>query len=99
MKAIGYIAVTFVMAVYSVIIHGWALSKLWAWFIVPTFALPYLSITAAIGIGMVVGFMAKEVKPTQEKRDFGTVLIEGFLLVTFKVGFFLLFGAVVKSWM
>lgn len=33
---------------------GFVISKLWAWFIVPTFAVPPLSIIAAIGVFLVV---------------------------------------------
>ena len=37
--------------------HGFVLSTLWGWFMVPTFGLPALSILTAIGVRMTVGMM------------------------------------------
>ncbi|MCP3017986.1 hypothetical protein [Cupriavidus basilensis] len=39
------------------ILKGWALSVVWAWFIVPTFALPALTIPQAIGISIVAALI------------------------------------------
>lgn len=39
------------------ILKGWALSVVWAWFIVPTFALPALTIPQAIGISIVAAMV------------------------------------------
>lgn len=39
--------------------YGYVLHLLWAWFIVPAFGLPAVSIPVAIGLSLVVGFMTK----------------------------------------
>lgn len=36
------------------LLTGWSLSLLWAWFVVPVFALPAISIWQAAGLSMVV---------------------------------------------
>ena len=47
------IAVGFcVVITLGIIVHGFVLSKLWEWFIVPQFQLAPLSIPVAAGIGM-----------------------------------------------
>jgi len=71
MKAIGVI-VTFLTAIaLSSVIHGWALMKLWGWFIFPYFDVPMITIPVAIGISLIVGMLA--IKPDQinsnEKRS------------------------------
>jgi hypothetical protein len=48
-----------VLAALSVppyILNGVAVAQLWAWFIAPTFNLTLLSIPAAIGLAMIVGY-------------------------------------------
>lgn len=71
MKTIGVI-VTFLTAIaLSSVIHGWALMKLWGWFIFPYFDVPMITIPVAIGISLIVGMLA--IKPDQinssEKRS------------------------------
>lgn len=44
------------------ILRGWVLCKLWAWFVIPTFALPPLHVAVAIGL-MVVVAMFKGFRP------------------------------------
>mgnify|MGYP007030467162 CR=1 FL=1 len=36
------------------ILHGWALSTLWSWFISPIFSAPNLPIPSAIGIALII---------------------------------------------
>lgn len=53
------------------VLNGWVLSILWGWFIVPTFAAPALSIPAAMGIAIAVGYMTSSTrgKDDREKWD------------------------------
>ncbi len=63
---------------YLVIIRGFVLVKLWLWLIVPTFGLTVLSLPAAIGVSLVVGFLTSELKTAPDKEEataFGLVLI------------------------
>lgn len=46
-----------VTTVICALVIGFTLATLWGWFIVPTFELPALSLAAAIGFAMVVGFL------------------------------------------
>lgn len=50
------------------LLNGWALFKLWGWFIVP-FGLPPLSIPWAIGVAIVVGFLTTHSIPKGQKED------------------------------
>jgi hypothetical protein len=61
---IGLLTAAVLMAIISTVVNGWALSLLWAWFVVPIFELPDLSLMQAIGIAMIINFstsnLAKE---------------------------------------
>jgi fucose permease len=54
------------------VVNGWALVKLWGWFILPVFpSAPRLSTLSAIGLGLVIGFLTHQVlpAPTDEKTS------------------------------
>ena len=99
MKIIGYISTTIVLMVYAATLNGWALSKLWAWFIVSTFGLSALSIPAAIGLSLVVGYLTQTLKPDKDKKPYWETLVEGGVASTVKPLFALAFGAIVKAWL
>lgn len=65
----GVIAILLVTIVISTIMNGWVLSLLWIWFIVPIFGWPILSITQAIGLGMVVSFLTRHSVKGDETKD------------------------------
>lgn len=99
MKVIGYIATTIILMVYSTLLDGWAIAKLWAWFIVPTFSLQALTIAQAIGFALVVSYLTHQIQPTEKDDEFWVTLLRGVLNGTFKPLLSLLFGAVVRMWM
>jgi hypothetical protein len=53
---LGFVGILALVAL-SAIVNGWILGILWAWFIIPVFALPALNIPQAIGLGMVVSYI------------------------------------------
>lgn len=99
MKIIGYTAVTFAIVIYSSILNGWALSKLWEWFIEPTFGLAALSIPAAIGLGYVVSYLTHQSKEGDSEGTYGEKLVKGVVVGTLKPLFSLAFGFIVASFM
>ncbi len=64
----------FIFMVFSTIVctlyKGFVLKTLWAWFIVPTFGLPALAMSVAIGVSLVVGLLAYQ--PSSDKSKSGT---------------------------
>lgn len=86
--------VTAVLSVWE----GFVLMKLWAWFVIPTFGLPALTIPIAIGISLLVGFLAHQMRSDSGKDPFeesiklfsyGFVNAAVVLLVGYIVTFFL----------
>lgn len=57
MKGHKTFMVTICLSIVSVILHGWAITKLWTWFIVPTFKVVPIGIVPAIGISTLIAFL------------------------------------------
>jgi hypothetical protein len=49
-----------VLVAASSIWRGYVLSVLWAWFMVPAFGLPALSVALAIGLSLIVGLVTHQ---------------------------------------
>ena len=97
MKIVGYIASTIIIGTYSTILSGWAITKLWAWFMVTTFGLPTLTIPAAIGLALMVGYF--QALPKSEDEKYWEILLKGIIVGTLKPLFYLGIGAIIKIWM
>lgn len=99
MKTVGYITTTLAWLVYGVTMNGWALSKLWAWFVVKTFDAPPLTIPAAIGMALIVNYLTIKLDAEKDKKPWSKTLLEGAIISTVKPLAALGFGAIVKLWM
>ena len=94
MKTIGYIASVIIVSIYSAILSGWAIAKLWGWFVVPTFHIPALTIPVAIGVSILIGYFQK--LPDSNDKTFLKILLDGALSGLFKPLFTVALGALVK---
>lgn len=66
---VGGVIALFVLLALSAIWSGYVLTILWAWFVVPTFHLPQLSLAAAIGIAIVVKYLTHHVDTHEDNRS------------------------------
>ena len=62
------ITTPFIM-VATALMNGWAITKLWAWFIASTFHLQTLSIPQGIGLAMTISFITYQFNGNDEKPD------------------------------
>ena len=76
-----------VATAFVVILRGWVLTQLWAWFVTPTLGLPALGVAAAIGLSLIVGHFSGS-GSSESDPDFGKILLKGI----FQAVFFLFFG-------
>ena len=99
MEAVGKFFTTLIMGLFSIIARGFVIMKLWAWFIVPIFALNALTLVHAIGFSLVVGLLTSELKPEHEDEEgwflkiitrfvflvivYAAVLFEGWIISLF----------------
>lgn len=100
MSALGYVAATILSMVYTNLLSGWALSILWAWFVVAVFALPALSIPQTIGVSLVVSYLTHQVDHKDDRtRPFAEILASSIAYGTLKPLFALASGLAVKGFM
>ena len=59
------------------LLRGLVIVKLWAWFLVTTFALPVLNIPQAIGVGLVMSFLTIHEHPEPDETGVGYVIMRG----------------------
>ena len=67
-KVITLSIVALLLTIPSLIFSGYVLSVLWGWFMVPIFGMPALSIPAAIGVWMVIGFITHQTIDADDSR-------------------------------
>lgn len=96
MKVIGH-SVSFVAIIFmSTLWSGYALSVLWSWFVAGTFGLPQLTINAAIGLAIIVGYMTRTVDNEKSDRSATEVLVRCAIIGTLKPAFALGTGWIVR---
>lgn len=64
--AILYSAITMPL---TLMLRGWTLQTLWAWFIVPVFGLTVLTVPRAIGLSLLISFVTLQINPRDLKPD------------------------------
>ena len=90
-----------VLIALSSIYAGFVLTKLWGWFVVPTFSLPLLSLPAAIGLFLIVGLLAKDhgsISP-DESNSLGKIMLKGTIKAALIPSLSLLIGYIVSHYM
>lgn len=65
--------------VISMIWRGYVLSILWGWFIVPTFGLPHLAITVALGISLMITLITVVSPTKKDGTTFGDSVLNAFM--------------------
>jgi hypothetical protein len=79
MKAVLLFIWLLIILVGGSIWSGYVLSVMWAWFVVPTFHLPQLSIAIAIGLSMVVRMLTYTPQEGEKKKsDTADTIISSF---------------------
>lgn len=54
---------------FGAMLNGYVLSVVWAWFIVPVFGLPEISVAQGLGIALVVGMMTHQDVPLDKEQE------------------------------
>jgi hypothetical protein len=58
-----------VLTILGIMARAFALAKLWAWFIVPIFSLPSLTMAQAYGVALVVNLFTEHHSDAKEEDD------------------------------
>jgi len=81
--------------IISPIINGFVFSKLWLWFIVPTFQMQPLRVVEAIGIIFLINFIRAKRNKEVDKDKFWETFATKMVFIVLMAGFALLSGWVV----
>lgn len=97
---IGMIGLLFVTIFWGGFVGAYTASVLWAWFAVPIFGLPALSIAQAYGVGLTIRMLkGVDIHKEDNKREFGETVARALLLPPLICGMVLLVGWVVKQFL
>ena len=100
MKVIGIVLTVLITLILAPIFRGYALSKLWLWFIVSAFGVVPLGIAQSIGLALVVSFITHQYDGYIDREKSATErLIENSVVLLLSPALALLVGWVVKAWM
>jgi hypothetical protein len=83
LSCLGAIGLVIILVPLSIIMHGWVLSIMWRWFMVPLFGLPVLTIPYAIGISAVVALFKGNSTTNKDDNKTATAKFLEALFVAF----------------
>jgi len=83
----------------SPIIKGFVITKLWLWFIVPTFEANPLRVVEAIGLMFLINYVKAKRDKEADKDKFWEQFATNMIYLILMAGFFLLSGWIVKMFM
>lgn len=100
MKVIGIITTVLITLIVTPIWRGYALSKLWLWFIVSTFGAAPLGIAQSIGLALVVSFLCHQYNSYEDKEKSANERMAASVLYAFlSPAMALLIGWIVKGFL
>jgi hypothetical protein len=95
MENFGKFMTVVLAMIISPIINGFVFSKLWLWFIVPTFQIQPLRVVEAIGIIFLINFIRVKRDKEAYKDKFWETFANNMIFIVLMAGFALLSGWVV----
>jgi hypothetical protein len=69
------------------VLHGWVFKILWWWFVAPVFGLPALTVAQALGIGLMVSFLTKQLGLAEKEREAWESVLESIAQPFLVLGF------------
>lgn len=95
---LGGLAAIILAIVWGGFWNGLVVSVLWAWFVVPVFGLPALTIAYAYGLALLARIVTHPKTEKKDKETFGSMMAKAFFAPPLYAALFLLVGYVVKIW-
>lgn len=97
MKVFTTILFSLFVDIFFIIVGGFVLQHLWAWFIVPGFGFAELSLGAAVGIVLVVGLVATRGSKLGDDETLGEMLKRVIIERTIRMTVYMVFGAILAA--
>ncbi len=74
MESFGKICFAFLVVIITILISGFILMKMWAWFMVPVFSLPEFNLYQAIGVSTFLSYI-KGAKIDDKEKEWSEVVL------------------------
>ncbi|TAL42349.1 MAG: hypothetical protein EPN91_08195 [Salinibacterium sp.] len=84
-RTLGAVVVSIPLSVVTALVRGWAVAKLWGWFVVPVFGLPLLSYAAAFGLALLTGLLTHQIQTAKEDERYKGAFNRTFIVSTASV--------------
>lgn len=98
MRSIGIFVSAIFVDILTKVSKGYALSILWAWFVITKFGAPELNIAEAIGLCLIVDLVLLKQNTHQPDKSIEDRILDQFLMSIVIVPIILSIGYVVKLW-
>lgn len=96
---VGIVVLGVVLIIAGTLLSGWALSVMWAWYVVPVFELPVLGIKNAILLATLIGyFTPTELYKDAENKTENQKILNGIAAILFKPIFYVAWFWVIINW-
>jgi len=99
MRVTIYVIGGLLATIAGIVWMGFVLTVLWGWFVVPLFRLPELTIPAALGLSLVVGYMTKDGQQMKTGEDFGGAVFKALIALALKPAVALGVGWVIRGFL
>ena len=99
LTVLGGLTAFVLIIVLSTLFNGYALTKLWSWFVVPAFGVAPLGLTQAIGVSLIVSYLTHQIHEEDKSRSTSETLIRSVAIAIMKPSLALLMGWIVTLFM
>lgn len=99
MKTLISSLILFGVGLAAVAYNGWVLTMMWAWFVVPTFGLPVLSVVPAVGLALIVSMLTYQIPVAPDGIEPLDRMIRSFIISLLASTLFLISGWAWSQWM
>lgn len=95
---VGIVVLGVVLIIAGTLLSGWALSVIWAWYAVPVFGLPVLSVKNAILLAAFIGYFTPMELNKDNDETKNQKLLNGIATILFKPIFYVTWFWVIINW-
>lgn len=99
LACVGLVSLFLVTLVVTALAHGFVLSTMWGWFMVPLFHLPPMNIAYALGVSLVVGMWTSKTSSKSDSKDTSAIVSELVMATIGTPAIVLFFGWIVKQFL
>lgn len=99
METFGKVCFTLITMIITTLIGGFVFQTLWSWFIVPTFAMPQLTLIQAIGTSCFINYLKTNLSKKNDDEFSMEFVLKALVMSVVMALFVLLLGWIITLFM